>query len=133
VNAIEVAHAFPEEDGLQKFREWVESPDPTLLGKLGMESGSSSKKKKSGRNHSDGKGNSLEPEYAKGSDDSQSSNETQRIKEIFMSKHRNVSKNWHIPSTFPSEAVINAYISPQVDDSTEPFSWGRPDSGLLRK
>jgi hypothetical protein len=46
---------------------------------------------------------------------------------------RNVSKNWHIPSTFPSEAVINAYISPQVDDSTEPFSWGRPDSGLLRK
>uniref|UniRef100_A0A0E0CWX6 DNA repair protein UVH3 n=1 Tax=Oryza meridionalis TaxID=40149 RepID=A0A0E0CWX6_9ORYZ len=133
VNAIEVAHAFPEEDGLQKFREWVESPDPTLLGKLGMESGSSSKKKKSGRNHSDGKGNSLEPEYTKGSDDSQSSNETQRIKEIFMSKHRNVSKNWHIPSTFPSEAVINAYISPQVDDSTEPFSWGRPDSGLLRK
>lgn len=87
VNAIEVAHAFPEEDGLQKFREWVESPDPTLLGKLGMESGSSSKKKKSGRNHSDGKGNSLEPEYTKGSDDSQSSNETQRIKEIFMSKH----------------------------------------------
>uniref|UniRef100_A0A0E0KA92 DNA repair protein UVH3 n=1 Tax=Oryza punctata TaxID=4537 RepID=A0A0E0KA92_ORYPU len=133
VNAIEVAHAFPEEDGLQKFREWVESPDPTLLGKLGMESGSSSKKKKSGRNHSDGKGNSLEPECTKGSDDSQSSNETQRIKEIFMSKHRNVSKNWHIPSTFPSEAVINAYISPQVDDSTEPFSWGRPDSGLLRK
>uniref|UniRef100_A0A0D9VQY2 DNA repair protein UVH3 n=1 Tax=Leersia perrieri TaxID=77586 RepID=A0A0D9VQY2_9ORYZ len=133
VNAIEVAHAFPEEDGLQKFREWVESPDPTLLGKLGIESGSSSKKRKSGRNHSDGKGSSLEPECIEGSDDNQSSNKTQHIKEIFMSKHRNVSKNWHIPSTFPSESVINAYISPQVDDSTEPFSWGRPDSGLLRK
>jgi hypothetical protein len=32
---------------------------------------------------------------------------------------RNVSKNWPIPSTFPTETVINAYISPQVDDSTE--------------
>lgn len=27
-------NAFPEEDGLQKFRQWVESPDPTILGKL---------------------------------------------------------------------------------------------------
>uniref|UniRef100_J3LL61 DNA repair protein UVH3 n=2 Tax=Oryza brachyantha TaxID=4533 RepID=J3LL61_ORYBR len=133
VNAIEVAHAFPEEDGLQKFREWVESPDLTLLGKLGMESGSSSKKRKSEGNHSDGKGSSLGPQCIEGSDDNQSSNEIERIKEIFMSKHRNVSKNWHIPSNFPSESVINAYISPQVDDSTEPFSWGRPDSGLLRK
>ncbi|KAF0899215.1 hypothetical protein E2562_015570 [Oryza meyeriana var. granulata] len=133
VNAIEVAHAFPEEDGLQKFREWVESPDPSLLGKLGMESGSSSKKRKSGGNHSDGKGSNLGPECIEGSDDNQPSTETQRIKKIFMSKHRNVSKNWHIPSTFPSESVINAYMSPQVDDSTEPFSWGRPDSGLLRK
>ncbi|KAL6649430.1 hypothetical protein ACP70R_013654 [Stipagrostis hirtigluma subsp. patula] len=130
VNAIEVVHAFPEEDGLQRFKEWIESPDPSILGKLDMESGSSSKKRKPGRNDSNGKG--LEPECI-GSDDKQSSNENEHIKEIFMSKHRNVSKNWHIPSTFPSESVINAYISPQVDNSTEPFSWGRPDLGLLRK
>nr|BAK08020.1 predicted protein [Hordeum vulgare subsp. vulgare] len=133
VNAIEVVHAFPEEDGLQQFREWIESPDPAILGKFDVESSGSSKRRKSGGNESCEKGNSLEPECVEGSDNNQSSNETQHIKEVFMSNHRNVSKNWHIPSTFPSETVINAYISPQVDDSTERFSWGRPDLSLLRK
>ncbi|KAJ1298306.1 hypothetical protein BS78_01G442600 [Paspalum vaginatum] len=133
VNAIEVVHAFPEDDGLQKFKEWIESPDPSIFGKLHMETGGRSKKRKPGGNDSDGKGKGLEPECIQGSDDQQSSNETEHIKEIFMSKHRNVSKNWHIPATFPSESVVNAYISPQVDNSMEPFSWGRPDLGLLRK
>uniref|UniRef100_A0A8R7Q7D0 XPG-I domain-containing protein n=1 Tax=Triticum urartu TaxID=4572 RepID=A0A8R7Q7D0_TRIUA len=133
VNAIEVVHAFPEEDGLQQFREWIESPDPAILGKFDVETSGSSKRRKSGGNESCEKGNSLEPECVEGSDNNQSSNETQHIKEVFMSNHRNVSKNWHIPSTFPSETVINAYISPQVDDSTERFSWGRPDLSLLRK
>lgn len=45
VNAIEVLNAFPEEDGLLKFRQWVESPDPTILGKLGTKSGSNTRKK----------------------------------------------------------------------------------------
>ena len=133
MNAIEVVHAFPEEDGLQQFREWIESPDPAILGKFDVETSGSSKRRKSGGNESCEKGNSLEPECVEGSDNNQSSNETQHIKEVFMSNHRNVSKNWHIPSTFPSETVINAYISPQVDDSTERFSWGRPDLSLLRK
>lgn len=132
VNAIEVVHAFPEEDGLQKFKEWIESPDPSIFGQLHMETSSKSKKRKPGGNYSDGKGKGLEPECDQGSDDL-SANETERIKKIFMSKHRNVSKNWHIPAAFPSESVISAYITPQVDNSTEPFSWGRPDLGLLRK
>ncbi|RLN17931.1 DNA repair protein UVH3 isoform X1 [Panicum miliaceum] len=132
VNAIEVVHAFPEEDGLQKFKEWIESPDPSIFGQLHMETSSKSKKRKPGGNDSDGNVKGLEPECDQGSDDL-SSNETERIKEIFMSKHRNVSKNWHIPAAFPSESVISAYITPQVDNSTEPFSWGRPDLGLLRK
>ncbi|XP_054790817.1 DNA repair protein UVH3-like [Prosopis cineraria] len=34
VNAIEVVNAFPEEDGLLKFRQWVESPDPTIFGRF---------------------------------------------------------------------------------------------------
>ncbi|KAM0845234.1 hypothetical protein ACQ4PT_056508 [Festuca glaucescens] len=133
VNAIEVVNAFPEEDGLQKFREWIESPDPAILGKLDMETSGSSKRRNPGANESCEKGNSLQPECVEGPDDNQSSNEKQHVKEVFMSKHRNVSKNWHIPSTFPSETVISAYISPQVDDSTERFSWGRPDLSLLRK
>lgn len=169
VNAIEVVHAFPEEDGLQKFKEWIESPDPSIFGKLHLETSGRSKKRKLGGNDSDGKGKGLEHECIQGSDDKQYSNEAEQVKEIFMSKHvsmfscrelrmdlchclilaytcsccvfsyysliyqRNVSKNWHIPATFPSESVVNAYISPQVDASMEPFSWGRPDLGLLRK
>lgn len=33
MNAIEVVNAFPEKDGLREFREWIESPDPSILGK----------------------------------------------------------------------------------------------------
>uniref|UniRef100_A0A6N2MAN9 Uncharacterized protein n=1 Tax=Salix viminalis TaxID=40686 RepID=A0A6N2MAN9_SALVM len=46
---------------------------------------------------------------------------------------RNVSKNWHIPSSFPSEAVISAYSYPYVDKSTEPFTWGKPDLHSLHR
>lgn len=38
-------NAFPEEDGLRKFREWIESPDPTILGKLNVQEGSSARKR----------------------------------------------------------------------------------------
>ena len=80
MNAIEVVNAFPEEDGLQKFREWIESPDPAILGKLDMETSGSSKRKKPGGNES----------CVEGPDDNQSSNEKQHVKEIFMSKHVSV-------------------------------------------
>ncbi|KAG7632849.1 Helix-hairpin-helix motif class 2 [Arabidopsis suecica] len=121
VNAIEVVTAFPEEDGLQKFREWVESPDPTILGKTDAKTGS--KVKKRGSASVDNKG------IISGA----STDDTEEIKQIFMDQHRKVSKNWHIPLTFPSEAVISAYLNPQVDRSTEKFSWGKPDLSVLRK
>ncbi|RID59977.1 hypothetical protein BRARA_F03166 [Brassica rapa] len=120
VNAIEVVTAFPEDDGLQKFREWVESPDPTILGKTDAKAGSGVKKRGSG---------SADNESTSGV----SADDTEEIKQIFMDKHRKVSKNWHIPATFPSEAVISAYLNPQVDRSTEIFSWGKPDLLVLRK
>ncbi|CAH9090713.1 unnamed protein product [Cuscuta europaea] len=109
VNAIEVLNAFLEKDGLRKFREWVESPDPTILGKVDVQAGCSSS-------------NILQPD-----------DDHQKIKQIFMNKHRNVSKNWHIPSSFPSDAVVSAYDAPQVDKSKESFSWGKPDVSVLRK
>lgn len=34
---------------------------------------------------------------------------------------------------FPSESVRDAYISPTVDKSTDPFEWGKPDLDLLRQ
>ncbi|CAJ2669787.1 DNA repair protein UVH3 isoform X4 [Trifolium pratense] len=112
VNAIEVINAFPEEDGFLKFRQWVESPDATILGKLDAKNVSK-------------KGSKLEEKESPDSID--------KGKQIFMDKHRKVSKNWHIPSSFPSETVISAYLSPQVDKSTEPFTWGKPDQLVLRK
>ncbi|KAK9061726.1 hypothetical protein SSX86_018909 [Deinandra increscens subsp. villosa] len=114
VNAVEVINAFPEEDGLHKFREWIESPDPSILGKVDHKEGSNTRKR----------GSNASAEEASTVDD---------LKQIFMDKHRNVSKNWHIPSTFPSDAVVSAYASPQVDKSTEPFSWGKPDLFVLRR
>ncbi|XP_068642422.1 DNA repair protein UVH3 isoform X2 [Aristolochia californica] len=119
VNAIEVVNAFPEEEGLQKFKEWIESPDPAILGKLSSNLG----------------GNSKQKSLIGGQGENVTGNRSadNQIKQIFMEKHRNVSKNWHIPSSFPSAAVISAYTSPQVDESTEPFLWGKPDLSVLRK
>ncbi|XP_042394481.1 DNA repair protein UVH3-like isoform X2 [Zingiber officinale] len=126
VNAIEVVHAFPEKDGLHKFREWVESPDPNIFDELGT--GKKSKKESSKENNDA----NLMKESVEG-DAIKNPSGNGAVKDIFMDKHRNVSKNWHISPSFPSDAVINAYTSPQIDESTEPFMWGKPDLPLLRK
>ncbi|KAI4320456.1 hypothetical protein MLD38_033934 [Melastoma candidum] len=132
VNAIEIVNAFPEEDGLRKFREWVESPDPAILGKVDLPTRSASKKR--GWRAS---GSEMESEGASSlealAQEENLPDETEEIKQKFINTHRNVSKNWHFPPNFPSEAVISAYCSPQVDRSTESFSWGKPDLFLLRK
>ncbi|KAK2661838.1 hypothetical protein Ddye_000412 [Dipteronia dyeriana] len=141
VNAIEVVNAFPEDDGLHKFREWIESPDPSILGKLDVQTGSNARKRglkgcDNDMNHAKGDGEEVSEfnqNIFQADENKQSADHSQNIKKIFMNKHRNVSKNWHISSTFPSEAVISAYICPQVDKSTEPFSWGKPDRFVLRK
>eukprot|EP00252_Welwitschia_mirabilis_P021245 TRINITY_DN5382_c0_g1_i1.p1 TRINITY_DN5382_c0_g1~~TRINITY_DN5382_c0_g1_i1.p1 ORF type:complete len:1520 (-),score=430.47 TRINITY_DN5382_c0_g1_i1:9-4568(-) len=136
VNAIEVVNAFPEADGLKKFREWLDSPDPSILDKFtdnrGKTNNKMSKIGKTNRNMAVAR-----QETALGSterdEQEQQSDRTSVLKEIFMEKHRAVSKNWHVPEYFPNEAVISAYINPQVDKSTEPCSWGRPDLMSLRK
>ncbi|KAJ8750315.1 hypothetical protein K2173_014230 [Erythroxylum novogranatense] len=140
VNAIEVVNAFPEEDGLHKFREWIESPDPTILGKLDAQTGLSERKKGSkvlGNNlssaNNNGGGTQSGQDIPQSHMMKQSADAAQQTKQIFMDKHRNVSKNWHIPSSFPSEAVISAYCCPQVDRSTDPFTWGKPDLHFLRR
>ncbi|XP_062106804.1 DNA repair protein UVH3 isoform X2 [Humulus lupulus] len=140
VNAIEVVHAFPEEDGLQKFRDWIESPDPTILGKFDNQTDSTARKRgsKMGDNVKSSKSKMEEASashenISEAQEQKQSADHTQDIKKVFMDKHRKVSKNWHIPPIFPSEAVISAYICPQVDKSTEPFTWGKPDHFVLRK
>ncbi|GAW11305.1 hypothetical protein ANO14919_006480 [Xylariales sp. No.14919] len=38
-----------------------------------------------------------------------------------------------LPAGFPSSAVFDAYLHPEVDHSTEPFQWGSPDVEGLRQ
>uniref|UniRef100_A0A9I9CXP7 DNA repair protein UVH3 n=1 Tax=Cucumis melo TaxID=3656 RepID=A0A9I9CXP7_CUCME len=132
VNAVEVMNAFLEEDGLHKFKEWIESPDPSILGPLGAKTGLNARKRGSKASENETTcSNSSGP--ASEENISKDLKENMTVKQSFMDKHRNVSKNWHIPSEFPSEAVISAYICPQVDKSAEPFSWGKPDHFVLRR
>lgn len=140
VNAIEVVNAFPEEDGLKKFREWLDSPDPLILNKVHACSGKISRKRslKSSKKNGSVAGEEEEVIIPDQSTDRHQEEELSEegnsvLKQIFMEKHRAVSKNWHVPESFPNEAVISAYTAPQVDKSTEPFSWGRPDLMSLRK
>ncbi|XP_022989203.1 DNA repair protein UVH3 isoform X3 [Cucurbita maxima] len=135
VNAVEVMNAFSEEDGLHKFKEWIESPDPSILGTLGAKTGLSARKRgqKASENDATCSNSSVRDGSASEENIDKDLKENIDVKQNFMVKHRNVSKNWHIPSEFPSEAVISAYISPQVDKSAEPFSWGKPDHFVLRR
>lgn len=38
-----------------------------------------------------------------------------------------------IPKSFPSQIVIDAYLKPDVDTSTEEFTWSLPNLDLIRK
>ncbi|KAL5974329.1 hypothetical protein ACLOJK_030993 [Asimina triloba] len=92
VNAIEVVHAFPEEDGLQKFREWVESPDPAIFGKLDAYMGNSSRKKVSKARTDDADDSAKNANVSVTnkddiSDGQQSSDNLSKTKQIFMDKH----------------------------------------------
>ncbi len=36
------------------------------------------------------------------------------------------------PPSFPDEKVLQSYMTPNVDESSEQFSWGVPDMDLLK-
>ncbi|KAF6139173.1 hypothetical protein GIB67_023226, partial [Kingdonia uniflora] len=79
INAIEVVNAFLEEDGLQKFMEWLESLDLTILGTLNGQNGANSKKRKSKVKKSDGSLN-------QGQDDYQLEDDIDDTRQTFMDK-----------------------------------------------
>lgn len=93
VNAIEVVNAFPEEDGLRKFRQWVESPDPTIFGKFDTKSGSSVRKRGSKREEnvigtkSNIQETIVEQNTSPTHEQEESSDYVQEMKMIFMDKH----------------------------------------------
>ncbi|XP_076657334.1 rad2 superfamily protein mus201 [Halictus rubicundus] len=44
---------------------------------------------------------------------------------------RNKLQNLQIQKGFPSQAVVQAYLVPKVDESKEAFTWGKPNTLLL--
>jgi DNA excision repair protein ERCC-5 len=46
---------------------------------------------------------------------------------------RTQGKKLFLPPAFPSPAVVDAYVHPDVDSTPEPFQWGVPDLNLLRE
>lgn len=44
---------------------------------------------------------------------------------------RNKLQNLKIQKGFPSQAVVQAYLAPKVDESKETFTWGKPNIILL--
>jgi len=107
VNGMEVLQAFDVEQdckaGLIRFRKWLDGFDPKDLTK----------------NHN--------------SEDSQEAGNVRSDKEqVFHRKHHTARTRWIAPKHFPDAKVLNAYLNPVVDTSTERFSWGIPDlDGLI--
>ena len=46
----------------------------------------------------------------------------------FKRSHNNFRTQWSFPEDFPNKDVLNAFFVPEVDRSTEPFSWGSVDA-----
>jgi DNA excision repair protein ERCC-5 len=51
----------------------------------------------------------------------------------FEERHAKLRRNWVLPDGFPSSAVRDAYLRPQVDGDEEPCSWAAPDLIGLRE
>jgi DNA excision repair protein ERCC-5 len=59
------------------------------------------------------------------------SNEKLSAEQEFRRKHKTARTQWVAPQNFPADNVMNAYLKPVVDTSSEPFSWGTPDRERL--
>ena len=51
----------------------------------------------------------------------------------FHASHKAARLRWICPKHFPAENVLNAYLNPVVDNSSQRFSWGLPDVDQLVK
>lgn len=153
VNALEVVHAFPGQEGLAAFRAWVESPDVGVAAAArslaGEEAGDGEPRTTNGtcavvavyglrcgfrppsilRSIACGR---LTWRYVVCCDagDAQPDDTPARLE--FKRGHRGVRRNWQLPASFPSPAVLEAYLSPRLDANKNKFTFGRPDLELLR-
>mmetsp|Transcript_39545 Transcript_39545/g.93075 ORF Transcript_39545/g.93075 Transcript_39545/m.93075 type:complete len:1227 (+) Transcript_39545:71-3751(+) len=49
----------------------------------------------------------------------------------FKRVHKNFRTQWSFPTDFPSLEVLEAFLFPEVDRNTEPFSWAGVDEGRV--
>lgn len=107
VNAVEILNAFPAglHAGLRDFRDWVHEFEPL---------------------------EELEKTHEKKR--SSEALEDMTATERFKTTHRHIRRKWIIDeASFPNPHVIQAYLKPDVDASTQPFTWSCPDfPGLSR-
>ena len=80
-----------EEDGLQKFREWIESPNPSILGKVGGKEGRAKR--------SNGSSNARE---------ASTDDDVGMMKQIFMDKH--VKYSFHLLTYFQDGFFLIIFV-----------------------
>ena len=107
VNATEIIRVFPGEKGLRDFKKWIDTAEADELIDGGKKCGS--RRKLTAAQVAD-----LDP------------------MEQFKYKHRKARRRWRLGEGFPSPAVLSAYRNPQVEKSSERFSWRTPDLVGLR-
>ena len=144
VNAMEVVHSFPGLKGLQAFKTWVENPEELLLAAArgGKWGGGRGRGRGGGRGvgrggKKRGRGDEDEQEEWEGEEEGEQ-NESQEgfegsLMEQFKQSHRGARRQWQVPASFPSVAVVEAYTRPNVDRATERFVWGRLHQEQLRE
>lgn len=55
------------------------------------------------------------------------SDEILSAEQKFSVKHKSARTQWTVPANFPADNIMNAYLKPVVDSSSDRFSWGTPD------
>jgi DNA excision repair protein ERCC-5 len=152
VNALEIVSAFPDMDGLCRFKAWVDAPESDLVAAAAARAGGGRRKAQAragaapggspagaagaGTRPADASAASPSPGggagAAGGGDEAQTIGEVCAAEDEFKQKHRGKRKNWVLSETFPAQNVVDAYMHPQVERSKQRFEWGRPDDLMLR-
>ncbi|TNV83986.1 hypothetical protein FGO68_gene12660 [Halteria grandinella] len=117
VNATEIINAFPGEDGLVRFKRWVDIRQQIIEQQEGE---NQSKMKKSQKEK-------MLELLEQALEDEQKERQDTVIEKEYKEKHKNWRRHWEFPNDFPSLDVIMAYKEPSIDPSKDPFSWSQPD------
>ena len=130
VHAAEILSAFPGMDGLRRFKAWVDAPESDLVAEElrgGKKGGGCKHKGKAPASDDEA------PEVIVINDDDAPAPEvdTPAVAD-FKQRHAGARKTFVLGDSFPNQAVVDAYLKPQVDTSRERFEWGAPDELLLR-